>query len=80
MPSFSILILSLPSIFHDATLLSQHFAKMFFHSLADKGGAPVHEILQARTLVWVAVSSSGGTTNQTCVSCVSCIGKWFLYY
>ena len=32
----------------------------------------VHESLQARILEWVAYSQS---TNRTCVSCISCIGR-----
>ena len=36
------------------------------------------EILQARILEWVAVSFSRGSSqprDQTCISCLSCIGK-----
>ena len=38
----------------------------------------VHGIFQARILEWAAVSSSRGSsqlTDQTCISCVSCIGR-----
>ena len=41
----------------------------------------VHGILQARTLEWVAMPSSRGSSqrrNGTCVSYVSCIGRWVL--
>ena len=41
----------------------------------------VHEILQIRTLEWVAYPSSRGSSqprDQTQVSGVSCIGKWIL--
>ena len=39
-------------------------------------------ILQARILEWVAMPSSRGSSpprDQTCVSCVSCIGRWILH-
>ena len=39
-------------------------------------------ILQARTLEWVAMSSSRGssqTRDRTCISCISCIGRQILY-
>ena len=44
-------------------------------------GSSVHGISQARMLEWVAISSSRGsfrTRDWTCVSCVSCIGRWIL--
>ena len=43
----------------------------------------VHELLQARILEWVAMSSSRGSSrprDQTCISHVSCIGKWVFYH
>ena len=43
----------------------------------------VHEILQARILEWVAISFFKGSSplrDQTCVSYVSCIGRWVLYH
>ena len=44
-------------------------------------GSPVHEILQARTLEWVAMPVSRGSCwprDWTCVSCSSCIAGRFL--
>ena len=49
-------------------------------------GSPVHGILQARILEWVAISSSRGSSrsrDRTCISCiVRCdtvnVKKWFL--
>ena len=41
-------------------------------------GSSVYGISQARTLEWIAISSSRGSSqprDQTHVSCVSCIGK-----
>ena len=44
----------------------------------------VCEILQARILEWVAISSSRGSSQPrywTCISCVSCIaGGFFIYW
>ena len=43
----------------------------------------VHGILQARILEWVAMLSSRGSSpprDWTCVSFVSCIGRWILYH
>ena len=40
-------------------------------------------ILQARILEWVAMSSSRGSSwlrDWTCVSYVSCVGRWVLYH
>ena len=44
-------------------------------------GFSVYEILQARIQEWVAMPFSRGssqTRNQTCLSCVSCIGRQIL--
>ena len=46
-------------------------------------GSPVHEILQARTLEKVAISSSRGPSqprDQTCISYDSWIGRRLLYH
>ena len=46
-------------------------------------GASVQEILQARTLEWVAMPSSRGSSHprdQTHISSISCIGRQVLYY
>ena len=43
----------------------------------------VHGILQARTLEWVSMPSSRGSSqprDRTCVSYVSCIGRQVLYH
>ena len=43
----------------------------------------VHGILQARILEWVAVPSFRGSSqsrNQTCISCLFCIGRQVLYH
>ena len=46
-------------------------------------GSPIHGILQARILEWVALSSSRGSSQPrdwTWVSSVSCIGRQVLYH
>ena len=46
-------------------------------------GSSVYGILQERILEWVAMASSRGSfrpRDRTCVSCVSCIGRWILYH
>ena len=46
-------------------------------------GSSVHGILQARILEWFAMSSSRGFSrlrNWTCVSYISCAGRWVLYH
>ena len=43
----------------------------------------VHGIFQARILKWFAISSSRASfwhRDRTCISCVSCIGRWILYH
>ena len=40
-----------------------------------------HGIFQASILEWITISSSRGPSqprDQTCISCVSCAGKWIL--
>ena len=46
-------------------------------------GSSVQEILQARTLEWIAMPSSRGSSrprHRTHVSYVSCIGRQVLYH
>ena len=46
-------------------------------------GSSVHGIFQARTLVWVAISYSRGSSQPRDwirISYVSCVGRWILYY
>ena len=42
-------------------------------------GSSVHGILQARILVWVAVSFSRGSSWPRDQTCSSCIDRWILY-
>ena len=54
------------------------------HGLAHQPAlSSVSEISQARILEWVAISSSGESSqpkDQICLSCVSCICRWILYH
>ena len=46
-------------------------------------GSSIHGIFQARTLEWVAMSSSRGSPwpkDRTSISCVFCIGRCTLYH
>ena len=46
-------------------------------------GSFIHGILQGRILEWVVMPFSGGSsqpTDWTHVSCVSCIGRWVFYH
>ena len=46
-------------------------------------GSSVHGVLQARILEWVSMPSSRGSSwprDRTCVSYLSCVGRWVLYY
>ena len=43
-------------------------------------GSSVHGILQARTLEWVAISFSMGSSWPKDQTYISCIGKWILYH
>ena len=46
-------------------------------------GSSIHEILRERILEWIAISFSKGSSRPrdgTHVSCISCFGRWILYY
>ena len=46
-------------------------------------GSSVHGIFQARILEGIAISSSRGSSqprDQTCICCVSCIGRQIVYH
>ena len=65
-----------------AQLLSlvQLFCELMYYS---PPGSSVHGILQAKILEWVAMPSSRGSfwhKDQTCISRVSCVGRWILYH
>ena len=46
-------------------------------------GSSVHGIIQVRTLEWVAMPPTRGSSqprDQTFIFCVSCTGRWVLYH
>ena len=43
-------------------------------------GSSVHEISQPKTLEWVAISFSRGSSRPRDPTCIACIGKWILYH
>ena len=43
-------------------------------------GSSVHGVSQARTLQWVVIFFSKGSSWSGDWACVSCIGRWFLYH
>ena len=52
------------------------------HEPHSSPGSSIHGISQARTLEWVAISFSRGSSQPrdwTPISCVSCTGRWVLY-
>ena len=57
--------------------------QLFFDSMdSSLAGSSVHGIPQARKQEWVAISSSGGSsqpTDQILISCSYCTGKQILY-
>ena len=52
------------------------------HGLYSPPGSSVHGIFHA-ILQWIAISYSRGSSwprGQTCVFCISCLGRWILYH
>ena len=43
-------------------------------------GSSVNGIFQARTLEWVAISSSRGSSQPRDWTCISCVSGWILYH
>ena len=43
-------------------------------------GSPIHGVLQARILPWVAISSTRGSSWLRDWTHMSCVGRWVLYY
>ena len=66
-----------------ACSVAQSYLTLCDHMDYSPPGSSVHGILQARILDWVAVSScrvSSQPRDQTCISCISCTGRWILYH
>ena len=86
---YSVIIILYLVIFRDWASLTQHNSVAQLCPTLCKlmdpspSGSSVHGIFQARTLEWVAISSSRGSSWPrvwTCVSCVSCIATRFFTY
>ena len=61
-------------------LLFSH-VHLFCNSIAfSLPGSSVHEISQARTLEWVTMPSSRGSSQPRDWTCASCIGRQILYH
>ena len=43
-------------------------------------GSSVHGVILARILEWVFISSSKGSSQPRDRTCVSCVGRWILYF
>ena len=68
---------------HCLHLLCALLCSITSDSFATPQGSSVHGIFQSRTLKWVAISYSRGSSwlrDPTYVSCVSCIGRQILYH
>ena len=62
-----------------------HCARVLSHSVVSDSVAcqAAHGISQVRILEWVAISYSRGSSllrDQTCISCILCIGRQILYH
>ena len=67
---------------HGCYLVAKTCLTLCNHMDCNPPGFPVHRILQARILEWIAMPSSRGASwprDQTCISS-SCIGKRVLYH
>ena len=74
-----------PSVYMLCACMLSHFSRVRLYDPMDCSppGSSVHGILQPRILEWVAMPSSRGSFQSrdwTCVSYVSCIGKWVFYH
>ena len=56
------------------------FANLCCYSLQPKTDSSVHGIFQARTLEWVAISPSRGSSQPRYRTHISYIGRWILYH
>ena len=64
---------------------AQLISSVWLYEPTDWGSpsSPVHGIFQARILEWVTISLSRGSSrlrDRALVSCISCTGRWILYY
>ena len=67
-------------IFYDCCLVAKSCPALLWPHNCSPPGSSVQAISQARTLEWVTISSSRGSSQPRDRPRVSCIGRWFLYY
>ena len=69
---------------HSAVVLAERVCSDVFDSLQPRGlsppSSPVHGILQARILEWVAICSSRASSQHRDQMCISCVGRYILYH
>ena len=66
-----------------AQLLSHSVVSLSDHMGYSPPSSSVHGIFQVKTLEWVAISFTRGSSqprDRTRISCVSCTGRWILYH
>ena len=71
----------LPALTSHACSFTQLCLTLFNSMDCNPPGSSVHGIFQARMLECVTVSNSRGSSlskDRTCISCISCIGRWIL--
>ena len=71
------------ALFLCVCLVAQWYLTLCSPTDCSPPGSSVHRISQARILEWVAISSSrvySWARDQTCISCVSCLGRQILYH
>ena len=79
-------VLCLGRFFWDACLVAQSCLTPYCPMDCSLPGSSIHRIFQAKTLEWVAISYSRGSsqprdqTRVSCVSCVSCTNRQILYW
>ena len=70
-------------IFKDACSAAQSYLTLSDPMGCIQPGSSAHGIFQARKMEWVAIFSSRGSSQprgQTCVFCISCIGRQIRYH
>ena len=67
-------------LFLCACSVAQHCLTLRNPMACSPPGCSVHGIFQARMPEWDPISSSRGSSQPTDQTCVSCIGRWFLYH
>ena len=81
---FTMLLLSAvrqsESVIHILCSVAQSCPILCFWMNCSPPDSSVHEVFQARSLEWVAISSSRGSSWSKDWTCVSCIGRQIFYH